>query len=90
MVLVGSGFIISGTAINEGKITAVSGELKLTDVKESWYPNPTKKGQKEAFKDKSISSSVYSYEFEENGNKLRIHDLELSSSEPYYRVVKNQ
>lgn len=85
MVMIGSGSIISGAVVQEGKYTADNGELKLTDVKESWYPDPAASGQTPAYKNKSTDGGVYSYELEDNGGKLKLID-QFSGSELYYRV----
>jgi len=86
----GSGAIISGAVVLDGKYAAAGGVLKLTDVKESWYPDPTKSGQTKAYKNKSVDGGAYSYEFEEIESKLRLRDQETSLPELFYRVVEGQ
>lgn len=88
MIMMGSGTIISGAVVHDGKYSAAGGVLKLTGVKESWYPDPAASGQQKAYKDKSVDGGTYLYELEEDDSKLRLRDQETTFSELFYRVVE--
>lgn len=80
-VIVGSGPIISGGVVSEGKYLVGNGKIILTDVRESWYPDPAVKGQTAAYEDKSVDDSVLDYRYDEQDDTLVINDLDF-----YHRV----
>lgn len=80
-VIVGSGPIISGGVVSEGKYSVVNGKIVLTDVRESWYPDPAVKGQTAAYEDKSVDDAVLDYRYDEQDDTLVINDLDF-----YHRV----
>lgn len=81
-VIASSGQIVSGVVVQEGKFTSSKGEILLTDVKESCYPDPSRKGQGEAYKNKSVEDIALQYRYEDNGDTLVIDNSVIK----YYRV----
>jgi hypothetical protein len=73
-VIVSSGLVLDGGAVWEGKYSVRDGEIKLTNIKESWYPNPAASGQKDKYENKKVDNTVLIYAFEDEANTLIIND----------------
>lgn len=73
-VIISSGTIVSGGVVCEGKFSVNNGEILLTDVRESWYPNPAATGQKEPYENKRIDDLVIQYRYEADTNTLIVND----------------
>ncbi len=81
-VIIGSGNIISGGVVCEGKYAVGNGKIYLTDVKESWYPDPAVSGQEAAYRDKPGDDHTIYYQFIDGVDTLKIGELDY-----YYRVA---
>lgn len=71
-VMVGSGSIISGGVVHEGRYEVSGNQILLKARLESWYPNPTKTGQTPSYTDKPEADKTLTYELMENESKLII------------------
>ncbi len=78
-VIISSGIVLDGGVVCEGRYTInnKSGELLLTDIKESWYPNPASAGQKEAYKNKSTDDITVQYQYGDDENTLIINNSDV-------------
>lgn len=74
-VIIGSGDFISGGVVCEGYYSVSSGKIYLTDVKESWYPDPAKPGQEAAYKGKKGDDQTLYYRFTDGVDTLNIDEL---------------
>ncbi len=83
-VIVGSGLVISGGAVLEGKYAVREGEILLTDIRESWYPNPAAKGQKDMYENRSASDFEITYRYGDDDDTLIIDDIS------YFHRVNDQ
>lgn len=75
-VIISSGQIVNGGVVCEGKFTVNNGEILLTHVKESWYPNPAATGQKDSYENKRIDDITIPYQYGDDKNTLIIDDLD--------------
>lgn len=82
-VIIGSGQVLSGGVVWEGRYAIRDGALHLTDIKESWYPNPAAAGQKEAYEDRKAVDVTLHYQYSDDKNTLIIED-----SNSFTRVVE--
>jgi hypothetical protein len=73
-VIVGSGSILSGGVVSEGKYEVRNGELLMTHIRESWYPDPGVPGQKDAYKNKKVRDETRAYRFEDDNKTLVIDE----------------
>lgn len=81
-VIISSGQILSGGVVWDGKFVSGDGKIILTDIKESWYPDPSRKGQKAAYKNLSVKDTTLQYQYKDKGDTLLIGTLD------YYHKVK--
>ncbi len=70
----GSGSIISGCAVTKGKYRIDGMKIILYDNKETWIPDPTRKGQKPAYKDQPEKDKWMWYALEDGGKELKLHE----------------
>ena len=71
-VMVGSGSVISGGVVHEGRYEASGNQILLKSTLVSWYPNPAKTGQAPSYTDKPEADKTLTYELTENESKLII------------------
>ena len=71
-VLVGSGSIISGGVVHEGRYEVSGNQILLKSTLVSWYPNPAKTGQSASYENKPEADKTVTYELMENGTKITI------------------
>lgn len=81
-VIISSGQIISGGVVQEGKYTVRNGELLLTDIRESWYPDLSLSGQTPSYKDKKAADETRTYEYADGGTTLILDGLDY-----FYRAA---
>jgi hypothetical protein len=75
-VIVGSGQILSGSVVWEGKFSIRDDEIRLTNIKECWYPDPAATGQKDAYEDKRIKDTTIQYRYGDDENTLIVNDAD--------------
>lgn len=71
MIHCGSGTVISGCATQKGRYEVRGRKLYLHDRKEDWLPDPTRRGQKGAYKNKPTGDEEIDFRFSDQ-NTLRI------------------
>jgi hypothetical protein len=81
-VIISSGQIISGGVVQEGRYTVRNGEILLTDIRESWYPDLSLSGQTPSYKDKEAADETRTYEYADGGTTLILDGLDY-----FYRVA---
>ena len=91
-VIIGSGSIISGTAVTEGKFTTSGTTISFADCKESWYPAAGRTGQRERYEGKPTTFEPLLYRFEsENELKLSSAAEEPSGyADVFYRITQKE
>lgn len=80
----GSGPIISGIAINEGKYGVQDGILTLSERRESWLPDPARGGQRPAYKGKPMEDETLEFTYDPGKDCLKIN------GEDYWRLKQDQ
>jgi predicted nucleic acid-binding Zn ribbon protein len=75
-VIISSGQIISGGVVQEGKYTVTGGEILLTDIRESWYPDLSLSNQEPGYQDKKVSNETRTYEYADSGTTLILDGLD--------------
>jgi hypothetical protein len=78
-VIISSGQILNGGVVCEGKFTTKNGILLLTNIKESWCPNPEASWQKEAYENKRVADLAVVYELGDDGKTLIINTTDYFS-----------
>lgn len=73
-VIVSSGQVLSGGVVWEGIFSVCNGEIRLTNIKESWYPNPAATGQKKSYENKKTDDVTLQYQYGDDKNMLIIDD----------------
>lgn len=71
-VIVSSGTIISGGIVHEGRYAASGGNLLLTGIRESWYPNPAASGQKATYTNVTVADETIGYTLSADGSSLTL------------------
>lgn len=74
MSVTSGNMILNGILVSEGNYSVSDGKIYLTDVKDSWYPDPAQSGQ-EAYKDKESDDQIIKYRFVDGIDTLIIDDL---------------
>ena len=71
-VIVSSGTIISGGIVHEGRYTVSGGNILLTGIRESWYPNPAATGQKATYTNATVANESIGYSLSADGTSLTL------------------
>lgn len=71
-IIIGSGLVISGSAIQRGSFIVEGNKVKLYDNKESWYPNIARSDQQKSFKNKPTYDKEGTFSIEDGGATLEI------------------
>jgi hypothetical protein len=74
-VIVSSGLILSGGIVHEGKYTVSGGNILLTDIRESWHPNPAATGQKATYTNLAVADETIGYTLSADGDSLTLQVL---------------
>lgn len=64
-VIVGSGSVLSGSVVKEGKYSLDGSEILLKNNMESWYPDPSKSGQTPKYENEPADDERLSYEMQD-------------------------
>ena len=83
-VIVSSGVVLSGGVVQEGKYTVSGGNILMTDILSSWYPNPAATGQKASYTNQPVADATIAYALSADGNSLTLQVL--GGSDTYSRV----
>lgn len=80
-VIVGSGTVISGGVVVEGKYRVVDDTVEMTGVFESWYPNPARTDQTPAYTNKAGLDRTLPFEVSADGTQVVI-----GGTDTFYRA----
>ena len=90
-VIVGSGTLISGTAVVQGTYKVEGQRLILTEKTEDWTPNPNMAHQRPAYRNKPMGDKVLEYAFSFVGpDTLKLRDLRMTLYTTLHRAQKAQ
>lgn len=79
-MIIGSGPVQSGAAVNKGRFRVEGDNLILYDRTEDSYPNPDSHSQTFGYKDKTIDDGTYALEF------ITDDELKIESTSYFYRI----
>lgn len=79
-IIMGSGTIISGAAVNNGKFRVEGDNLILTERTEDWYPDPSSPGNKESYKNRPTTDEMHTIEF------ITDDELKIDGTSYLYRI----
>jgi hypothetical protein len=89
-LIVGSGTVSSGAALQKGRYKLKGNVVTLTSKTESWTPNPNKSGQKPAYKNKPVDE-VNKFQFKFAGNNtLHLTQLPYNTHSTFHRTRNSQ
>lgn len=77
-LIIGSGLVLSGSAIQNGNYKINDGTIEFSEVKESWYPKPGSANSVKEYKNKSIGDKVVPYEIKNDNQILVIDDSSIA------------
>ncbi len=61
-VIISSGIAISGGSVRDGRYQVSGDEISFSDNRDSWYPDLSRSGQPEGFKNKPMADESLSFE----------------------------